>query len=432
MATNRQQNRVNEPKFQLRNKSSNTPQSIYLVFRFLSDKLVYPTGHKVHPRHWNSKTERVRNVTEVTDKDIINSDLDNLETNVKAFYKELLRQGKPINREILREKLDYPNGEQPAKDVQVSSTFFQFIEKFIEQSRYRTNPKTGKRLSPPVINKYENTLRRLKEFKRKTGKRIDFDTIDMNFYYEFMSFLTNDQNYATNTIGRYVKTVKEFLNTATDEGFNKNFKYKSTRFKTVSEDSDSIYLNENELSQLQNFDLSNNPRLERIRDLFLIGAWTGLRYSDYSRISKENINGHFIKIKQQKTDDVVVIPLHPIVKNILKKYHDHLPKVPTNQRTNVYLKELGKLVGLDQTVSKSITKGGVRHTEILKKYELISTHTARRSFATNLYKSGFPTISIMKITGHKTEAAFLKYIKVTPKEHAQLLLDHWNDKFSQA
>jgi len=75
---------------------------------------------------------------------------------------------------------------------------------------------------------------------------------------------------------------------------------------------------------------------------------------------------------------------------------------------------------------KSITKGGKRITEAHPKWELVTSHTARRSFATNLYKSGFPSISIMGITGHRTEKAFLKYIKVTPEEHAMLLQKHWS------
>lgn len=419
--------RINEPKFQLRNANAKSPQVIYLIFRFLKDKLVYSTGHRVHPKYWNRNTQRIRNVTEVTDKDIINSDLDKLEANIKKIYKELYQQSKPINKEILRERLDNIDGESTEDINQPSSTFFQFIAKFIEQSSHRINLKTGKRLNAATINKFENTLKRLEEYKQKSGKRIDFDTIDLSFYNGFMAFLIHEKNYSTNTVGRYIKTVKEFLNAATDEGLNTNFKYRSSRFKTVSEDSDSIYLNEEELDQIEGFDLKENPRLDRIRDLFMVGAWTGLRFSDFSRITLENIKGQFIEIKQQKTDDIVLIPVHPVVKKILNKYGGKLPKTSTNQKTNEYLKELGEKIGIDQSVNKSITKGGVRQTESFKKYELISTHTARRSFATNLYLSGFPTISIMKITGHKTEAAFLKYIKVTPEEHAKLLMNHWNE-----
>src|SRR5258707_63790 len=92
---------------------------------------------------------------------------------------------------------------------------------------------------------------------------------------------------------------------------------------------------------------------------------------------------------------------------------------------NDYLKVIGQLAGLDDTIQTTITKGGMKVTTIWKKYELISTHTARRSMATNLFKSKFPSISIMKITGYKTEKAFLTYIKITPEENASLLQEHW-------
>lgn len=132
-----------------------------------------------------------------------------------------------------------------------------------------------------------------------------------------------------------------------------------------------------------------------------------------------------IEIKQYKTKDKVVIPLHPMVGTILNKYHGNLPNNISNQKFNDYIKEACKIAGINESVSKSITKGGINRSKNYKKWELVSSHTARRSFATNLYKSGFPTISIMAITGHKTEKAFLTYIRVTPEEHARKLKEHW-------
>ncbi|MDA3818539.1 MAG: hypothetical protein PF486_14245 [Prolixibacteraceae bacterium] len=112
----------------------------------------------------------------------------------------------------------------------------------------------------------------------------------------------------------------------------------------------------------------------------------------------------------------------------MKKYENDLPRVLTNQKMNEYLKELRQLAGFDEPFYKKITIGGKRVTKKFKKWELLCTHTARRSFATNLYLAGFQAISIMKITGHQTEKAFLKYIKVTPEEHANKLLEFWQNQ----
>ena len=166
--------------------------------------------------------------------------------------------------------------------------------------------------------------------------------------------------------------------------------------------------------------------MERVRDLFIVGAYTGLRFSDLTNIRPENIRNGMISIEQHKTDGKVVIPCHKIVTSILNKYNGTLPRSVLNQKMNDYIKEVCQLVGLDELVTKSITKGGKRIINSHKKYEIISTHTARRSFATNAYKKGVPTITIMKITGHCTEKAFLKYIKLSKEEHADILLKIWN------
>ncbi len=201
----------------------------------------------------------------------------------------------------------------------------------------------------------------------------------------------------------------------------------------LSESTDSIYLNEKELSDIQLLDLSEHPRLERVRDLFLIGCWTGLRFSDFSNITADNIKGDFIEIETKKTAEPVVIPLHPVVKVIMRKYADQfpnsLPPSISNVKMNQYLKELGERLDiLHVKVQTSITKGGKLVTTTKQKYQLLTTHTARRSFATNLFLDGLPPTTIMKITGHRTEKAFQRYIKITPTENAKILQLHWQNK----
>jgi len=119
-----------------------------------------------------------------------------------------------------------------------------------------------------------------------------------------------------------------------------------------------------------------------------------------------------------------------MVKSIMERYNRELPRKISDDKINKYVKEAGKIVGILGTEEKPITKGGERRIIIKERYQMISSHTGRRSLATNLYKSGFPSISIMKITGHRSEKAFLKYIKVTPEEHAELLEKHW-EKLNQ-
>ena len=174
-----------------------------------------------------------------------------------------------------------------------------------------------------------------------------------------------------------------------------------------------------------------NKKLEEVRDHFIFGAWVGLRFSDFSNIKTENIiqidGDYFIKMITQKTKELVIIPCNPVVMEIFDKYADRpnkLPKTISNQKFNYYIKDVCKLAEFNE-------KGRVssRPKDILA--ELVSSHTARRSFATNYYLQGFPTIDLMKITGHKTERSFLKYIRVSKLDTAKRLSEHIKTNWSR-
>ncbi len=143
-----------------------------------------------------------------------------------------------------------------------------------------------------------------------------------------------------------------------------------------------------------------------------------------------HIRNGFIEITQSKTGDPVTIPLHPTVKRILAKYAGNLPQSISNQKTNNYLQEIGKMISsLNEEFQRTMTKGGKKITHSYKKWELLSTHTARRSFATNEYLDGTHSLTIMTITGHQTEKSFLKYIKATPNDHAKKLAALWEERY---
>ena len=118
--------------------------------------------------------------------------------------------------------------------------------------------------------------------------------------------------------------------------------------------------------------------------MFLVGCYTGLRYSDYSILKPENIREGFIQITQIKTKDLVVIPVHDAVNRIIAQYGGWLPKSISNQKTNDYLKDIGEMTPcLSKEVTRSFTKERKQQQTRHTKWELLTTHTARRSFATN-------------------------------------------------
>jgi integrase len=235
-----------------------------------------------------------------------------------------------------------------------------------------------------------------------------------------------DKKYSPNTIGSYIKNIKVFMNEAVDKKLTTNTEYKSRRFKKVSEEAENIYLTQAELTKIYEKDFSKKKNLDRIRDMFIIGCYTGLRYSDLFTISNDNLidKGTKLRIKTEKTGELVIIPLHNYIKTIIKK-HGGIPQYKTsNQSMNESLKVIAEQAGIKDNVLITATKGSTVEKICYKKYDLVSVHTARRSFATNAYLNDIPTISIMKITGHKTEKSFLKYIKISQEDNANKLTNH--------
>jgi len=385
--------------------------------------LTVKTGLKIKPEYFSNKSQKIRDVAEMDEKkkNKFEKKLRKLEDHI---FDELIIAER-INKKWLEEVID--KFHDPDKYKPRVINLFTFIQDYIEKSPTRITPKTGRPVCYKQIREYNRTFYYLREFASSKQRNIDFDDMTLDFYHDFIEYLQS-LKLCQNTIGKKIQTLKIFLNAATDRGINTNLQFKSHRFTAINEESESIYLNEDELQKIYELDLSNDLRLDKIRDLFLIGCWTGLRFSDWNKVTNENIDGDFLEIKQQKTGGAVVIPLHSVVKRILNKYNGELPRLISSQKTNDYLKEVVQKAKLNDTVHKSITRGGIKISKAYTKYELVTTHTARRSFSTNLYKAGLPSLSIMAITGHKTEKAFLKYIKVTPREHAEKLKTFWQER----
>jgi len=248
-----------------------------------------------------------------------------------------------------------------------------------------------------------------------------------------VSFLeTRNPPLTINTIAKDIRLLKAVMNKALSYGLTANVDFRHEDFNVQEQDIDAVYLTDTEIIQLYRLKF-DNKKLERERDRFVYGCFVGLRFSDYSNVYAENIriiDGEtYIKIVTQKTGDLVYIPCNPIVLEIFDKYGGRPPKSISNQRFNEYVKELCKEAGLTE-------KGRLASDPEKPLYTCVSSHTCRRSFATNHYLDGVRTIDLMKITGHKTEKAFLRYIRVSKLDTARRLNEHmkrqWEDKLRKA
>ena len=449
--------------FVLKDPKSNEPSLIYLILRYNSYKindlgkksylqLKFSTGMKWKPDHWNSKKHRGRDNAEFPDPGELNQRIRNMEMVISDIYRKLINNGAAITSDNIRSEIDkrpdvFPDLKRRAVKAfalkEKPRTLIAFFEDYIKNTQYVYVKGQPYPVSNRTRQRYATTLRHLKGFAETWHKGLDFPDIDLDFYQEFVNYLRtqvltkatkNNPNpkttikMADNTVGKHISTLKTILNSAKDAGINTNLKYTSPKFASLSEDVDKIYLTENELNKIYKLDLSGIKSFDRVRDLFLVGCYTCLRFSDFTNIKPENIynndKGTFFKVNTLKTGETVILPLHGIVSAILKKYNHDLPRSISNQKMNDYLKEIGQKAEIKDPVSISKFEGGVKVTKTLPKYELISTHTARRSGATNMYLAGIPALSIMKITGHKTEKAFMRYIQMTQEDNANKLNDH--------
>lgn len=407
-------------KFMLRDMEAKTEQTIYITSRFgRNEKLMYASPLKIEPKFWDPTSQRAKNSKYCLNKEEINTALNSIDSKFKGYIAESVTNGNAITKADLKDFFDTHFG----KKAEAATNFHTFFQQFIENCDSRISPRRGgQTIDYKTKREYARTYYYIQEYEKKRKVKLNFKNINQTFFADFVSYLQS-LGLSTNTIWHKTVSVKAVMKAANEQDLTDNTKYKI--YKNVSEESQAIALHETELDLLAKHDFSGSARLERTRDLFLVGCWTGLRFSDFTRIREENIKDGLITMQQQKTNEFVTIPVHPVFLRIWEKYEGKLPGNISNQKFNENLKDVCKAAGLKEPVLKSITKGGKKVTTSYEKWELVSSHTARRSFATNLYRSGFPSISIMQITGHKTESSFLKYIKVSKEEHAKMLMMHW-------
>lgn len=412
-------------RFYLDEPGSDSPTRLLLSVHWNARRLKFPTGCKVLPKHWSEEEQQATMRANRKAHEEVNDRLDFLRSvavaTIERFARELKR---PPERDELRSALlvadNRAEGESPVD-------LFGFAARFIESEEGQFNTERKTPLHKATLSRYRVTLDYLKEYansraSRKRAEPVLFTSIDPEFVNGFTNFLTKRKGFAANTVTKYGRTLRLFLKRAKEQDHEVSDRLFTRKMAMREEESEQVYLNPEELDALYRVDLSAQPRLERARDLFLVGAWTGLRFGDLSRIRPEHIEGDRIQVTTSKTRKQVGIPLHPVVRAIMAKYGGRIPSGISNQKQNDYLKEAAaKVPTLQAMTVEGRTIAGARKEVARPKWQRITTHTARRSFASNLYRDGQPARSIMAITGHTTEQAFFRYIRLKEEEHMDLI-----------
>lgn len=389
--------------FYLKNKSAKTSTLIYVTLSANSKRYKVSTGLSIHPRHWNSNKQKAKN--SLPGQKGFNDRLIQIAELVKQRYFELLTSNQAISTTLLREAIKPEEAEK-------ESSFVEVLELFIKNSE--------------AIGKAHNTLRNYKgfrnhieQFKTSTRWKPSFEGIDKGFDNRFQAYLIRDCESSPSNISKQFSILKTFMEWARKQGYHDNLAYKDFIHREKS--STKITLSQPELHAIQYCDLSHRPGLERVRDMFLFCCETSLRYSDLVNLKPINIISlntsqgptTCLKLNMVKTRGNITAPLSSLAIELIEKYEDEnrptcFPII-SGQKMNQALKEIAKLAGIDKEVQEVSYVGSQKKTEIRPKYELVSTHTARRTFITLRIEMGWTDRQIMVYTGHQSSKEIQTY-----------------------
>ncbi len=393
--------------FILKEPNSKNETPIYVVFRWEENSLKISTKQKIIPTYWNKEKQRVKDTINVSNSKKINDELSTIENCLQSIFEKFIEKynRKPIKEEIKNLfDLEYFQQNPQFKKVE-QKTIADYFDDYVDTIKSNTANST--------VQKYKQAKNNFEDFQKLKRRVYNTEMIDLKFRNDYVDFLINVQNYAPTTVYRKMKFLRTVLYFTEEQGIKINPFLHNSRFLTKDVEVDNIALSEKELVEIESLDLSNDKRLEQVRDLFLIACYTGQRFSDLNKINQSNIiEDNYISIRQQKTNEPITLPLLQSVRNILQKYNYRLPKI-SNVKYNEYIKEVARKC---ETLKREYSS-----ENSTPRYKMISSHTARRTFVTLNYSKGIDLDTLKIGTGHKQTKTLQTYIKMNDKQKADLL-----------
>lgn len=383
---------MNKISFILKNPKSDKDTSIIVLYSCWDGRLKYYTGETCHPKVWPDVNKGTRAI------------LNRIETTIQQTVTDYKIKGDPLTKQALGFQLD----KVLHKKKKPVSNFFTDLTAVVDKME------DGKILTPKMTRYSAGSIKTLRftiDFLKKFDPKMTAAGITMAMYEKFIVYC-HELNLSTNYIGSQIKNWKSLGKRVSDNPI-----FDSDEFVKIQEDAVDIHLDEPEIAKLYNLNLSGRYALTR--DWFVLDCYTGLRISDLTILKDKNHSNGLITIANKKTNEKVIIPAHPYVKAILAKHKGFPPKV-NDAILNEEIKLICEKAEINDTFLHTITKGGKRQDTYLKKWQMVSAHTARRSFVTNLLKIGVPDSVIKKLTGIKSSQTLRRYDKLSVDEAARI------------
>ena len=358
----------------------------------------YNTGRTIEPKYWSNKLNRCKSLKGDVGKrnrevNVILNEYETALQRIKDLY------GGALTADKLKKSLDSyfkVNEVEVIKEVQTVDNYFRL---------YYEELKGLGSVEHKSIKHYARIFNKFKEFEN--GKKVYLKDLKDNVYVGFIVFLRDKYGLNDNTLYRNFGYFKTFLNWCIKKGVEVPNDFKNIKLSPF--DTDDISLTTQDIDTLAGLELE--PRLEIHRDLFLIGCYSGQRFSDYSVFEKADIQGDLIIKRAEKTETHSFIPLHPKLKALLDKYNWKLGKI-SSQKFNQNIQKICKLAGFTEEIKNTSYIGSKKVVEIKQRWQMVASHTARRTFITIAAEKMMPDHIIMSITGIRDPKTLKKYKKV--------------------
>ena len=441
--------------FYLKDKNSPKPTPINFAVNINGQRRKLGIGESINPLWWDYENEcaiessRQKKAEKALSKRV-NKNLNRLRTELDSLFAEYNAidkltpnhtQGEDYLFTLLKKAEDIINGQivvETKEEQEARKTPTQFFNEFIERWSRSPNCRTGIVPNVGTIWNYKNTIRRYTDFIADNELKDTFAVFNEDFQARFDDYLLNDQELSMNSIVASHSQLKTMLRKAYEKGLLRDTSFLHWTSKAIS--FTHIYLTDEELNKLYSLKLTaKNQKDEKIGkeshieescDLFIVSSRTGLRFSDLKHLNSATWDmekgKETLTIHVKKTNDKLTIPLHWQVIDIYKKYNGSLPCPVDKSKYNKHIRICAKLVGITQVVEVLEWEKGRPVLKAKQKFELISSHTGRRSFATNLYLVCKSPHQVMNLTGHKTEESFKRYICVSQAEMAEVVRKYIN------
>lgn len=414
-------------------KTENNPSQIYVRFSHGRQIDCWASSNLlVNPKFWDQKRQRLRTTKQTPEAIIINTKLEELRASIITAFTLSYASGQDIDSNWLdrtiKEHFGRPKHEIGLARDKTAIYFHDFIVWWMESiaPEYR-NANTKRKLSENRISYLNNFAEKIQEYQNHSKRKLKLSELNPKTADEIMSYFDIEMDYSNSVVSKLIATYNFFCKQAILHNRNVPQNYNCLYQPVPKKEAPEPYLNEEEILKIFNYDFSDNDRLDNARDNFIIGLCTGLRVSDFlNRLRIDNISDGFIEIKTQKTNTLVALPIHWMVRKTLNKRLGLLPRKISDVKFNLYIKEICKIVGIDNEIPGNLFDAKTNRNKfgMYPKWMLVSSHICRRSFATN----NFEKIShddLMRLGGWSSLDMMFRYIKKTSRDSAIRLSKAW-------